>query len=383
MCFLACLTSVGLLRTRLEPSENWDDDFEFGQVNSRPSTSSNRKSHTDRPRTRPSNDVQRRSSSTTNGRTFSMASSAMEDWDLPDTNQHVAAEQTENWDDDFEVETRTNSPRKPKLATPQRREESWDDELELEAKLDSEFGRRDEEDRTVTARSRRAALSRFATANSSPPPPMPFFPTSVQHPSPEPFPRSPTASVFSVPNTIHTYSSSTALVYGGSHPRPMSGFALLPPSPPIHKERERRRLRKKSRPRPEGMIELVGMASQYSFSDGEGPTKNGRSATPMSDVSSTDEYHNHHRVLEPIPPLPTQPSVSATPSVPVTVASGSTTTTTPATPTKGGATLFSHIGSVKKWGVMRRRGTSSTPSEVIGGFLFISNFFEVSSNLLF
>ena len=211
-------------------------------------------------------------------------------------------------------------------------------------KLDSEFGRRDEEDRTVTTRSRRAALSRFA-ANSLPPPPMPFFPTSVQHPSPEPFPRSPTASVFSVPNTIHTYSSSTALVYGGSHPRPMSGFAFLPPSPPIHKERERGRLQKKIRPRPEGTIELVGMAGQYSFSDDEGSMKNGRSATPMSDVSSTDEYI--HRVLEPIPPLPTQPSVLATLSVPVTMALGSTTTTTPATPTQGGANLFSLIGSVK------------------------------------
>ena len=88
-------------------------------MNSRPSTSSNRKSHTDQPRTRPLNDVQRCSSSTTNGRTFSMASSAMEDWDLPDMNQHTAAEQTENWDDDFEVETLNNSPRKPTLSTPQ------------------------------------------------------------------------------------------------------------------------------------------------------------------------------------------------------------------------------------------------------------------------
>jgi len=69
------------------------------------------------------------------------------------------------------------------------------------------------------------------------------------------------------------------------------------------------------------------MAGQYSFSDGEGPTRNGRSATPMSDVD--------HVVLEPIPPLLTQPSVLATP-VPVTVASGSTTTTT-----QGSATLVS------------------------------------------
>ena len=40
----------------------------------------------------------------------------MEDWDLSDTydtNHHhpsTTAEQTENWDDDFEVETRNNSP---------------------------------------------------------------------------------------------------------------------------------------------------------------------------------------------------------------------------------------------------------------------------------
>jgi len=67
----------------------------------------------------------------------------MEDWDLPNTNQHPAAEQTEIWDDNFEAETRNNSPRNPKLSTLQRREESWDDELELEVKrdeLDLEFG---------------------------------------------------------------------------------------------------------------------------------------------------------------------------------------------------------------------------------------------------
>ena len=166
----------------------------------------------------------------------------MEDWDLPDThdtNRHrhrpsTTAEQTENWDDDCEVETRNDSPRKPKLSTPRRRdvrEESWDDQLEMEAKRDEsdqESGQGDGEDRTVTARSRRAALSRFASGNPSPPPPMPFFHTNGHHPSPEPS-RSPTASVFSVSNTIRIYSSSTALIYG-SHLRPISGFALLPPS---------------------------------------------------------------------------------------------------------------------------------------------------------
>ena len=119
----------------------------------------------------------------------------------------------ENWDADFD---------------------SWDDEL------DPEFGRR-----TATAQSRRAALSRFASANPLPPPPgglchsSPL--TNNQRPSPEPFPRSPTAHMFSISNIIHTYSSLTPLGYG-SHPRPISGFALLPPSPPIHKERERMNL---------------------------------------------------------------------------------------------------------------------------------------------
>ena len=45
------------------------------------------------------------------------------------------------------------------------------------------------------------------------------------------------SSVFSVPTTIHTYSST-------AHLRANSAFALIPPSPPIHRERERRRLRK-------------------------------------------------------------------------------------------------------------------------------------------
>ena len=179
---------------------------------------------------------------------------------------------------------------------------------------DQESGRRDGEDRTVTARSRRAALSRFGSGNPSPPPPMPFF--------------------------------------------------------------HRRRFRKKGHTRPEGMIELIDIDSRYSFSDGEGPTKIRRSATPMLDVSSADERHEHHRVLEPIPPLPTWPSVWAVPSVPVTMALGSTTTTVPVTPTKGGATLLSRIGVVKKWGVRRWKGGQSTPSEVIGTLLLIFHFFR-------
>ena len=55
------------------------------RVWTRPSMGSNEKIHTSQPCTRPSNDAQRRPSSTSNGRTFSMASSAMEDGDLPET----------------------------------------------------------------------------------------------------------------------------------------------------------------------------------------------------------------------------------------------------------------------------------------------------------
>ena len=171
----------------------------------------------------------------------------MEDWDLPNThdaNHHqpsTTAEKMENRDNNCEVETRNNSLRKPNLSTLQRRdvrEESWDDLLEMEAKhdeSDQESGRGDEEDRTVTTRSRRAALSWFASGNPSPPPPMPFFHTNSQHPSPEPFPHYLTASALSVSNTIRIYSSSTVPVYG-SHPRPMSDFALLPPSHPCIEE---------------------------------------------------------------------------------------------------------------------------------------------------
>ena len=108
---------------------------------------------------------------------------------IPTTTQLALPQNIENLDDDFELKMQNTSPRKPELSTPRRRhvrEESWDDELELGTKPDD---------------------FRFAPANPSPLPPMPLFPSNNQHLSPEPFPHSPTASVFSVPNTIHTYSS--------------------------------------------------------------------------------------------------------------------------------------------------------------------------------
>lgn len=110
---------------RLEPSEYWDDDLEFGPGNGKPSTSRIRNGHTNHLCTRPSKDTQHRPSSTGNGRTFSTASSTMEDWNLPDTldtNHPTTTEQTENLDDGFEVETRNNSLRKLQVSTPRRRD---------------------------------------------------------------------------------------------------------------------------------------------------------------------------------------------------------------------------------------------------------------------
>ncbi|KAF5379496.1 hypothetical protein D9615_006616 [Tricholomella constricta] len=134
--------------------------------------------------------------------------------------------------------------------------------------LDFGYVDRDQEDRTVTARSRRAALSRLSPDSTPPPPvtalPLPFLlPTTNTSPSPSPFPRSPTSSVFSVPMTHRPPSSSAFTVTSTTHLHPTvsrssSGLGALPPSPPIHRERERRRLRKKSRPQGPG-IELSTM----------------------------------------------------------------------------------------------------------------------------
>ena len=228
------------------------------------------------------------------------------------------SEVTENWDDDFE-----DSRQSPKKIIQRHREESWDDEDDDEK---SEFGLFSEEDRTVTVKSRRAALARLS--------------------APAHLPHSPTSSVFSVPTTIHTYSST-------AHLRPTSAFALIPPSPPIHKERERRRLRKKSRPKPQAVFEMVEIPSQErsSFSDVDLPR-------PASEFDSRRTSRSDLSIHE-CPPLvasaPVEPSIEPS-NGPVSV---------PHTPTKGAA-LLSRIGSVKKWGVRRKRGDSTAPTDANG-----------------
>ena len=185
----------------------------------------------------------------------------------------------------------------------------------------------------------------FASANPSPPPPMLFFLF-------EPFSRSPTASVFSIPNTINT------------HPRCL--LFMVPiriwftPSPPIHKEQEGRQLRKKSRPRPEGTIELVDIHFRMKR------VQRGRSALSDDDVGC-----GFCGWTSPTPPCPwadTHSTFSVGVSAPVMTA----------TVTMHHAYYLRKVVRcwwvalcvVKRWGLGRPRGISSTPSEVIGGFLF-------------
>jgi len=166
---------------------------------------------------------------------------------------------------------------------------------------------------------------------------MPFFPSNDQHPSPEP--RSPTTNVFSVTNATHTYSSSTPLVYG-SHPRLTSSLALLPSSPPIHKERED--AVKEEEPSFPTRENQVGRYGQSVFVPGrEGPQDQRRPRMCFLWMSVTNATMSLSRYRHYLLNL----RFWTMPSVPVMTVSGSTMTM-PATPTKGGATL---IRSVKKW----------------------------------
>ncbi|KAJ6568111.1 hypothetical protein B0H10DRAFT_2109893 [Mycena sp. CBHHK59/15] len=247
-----------------EPSENWDDDFEFNnnKTTRQPDEDHDQDADQDQRAQRP----RRESHETT----------------------------TENWDDDFEEDEPepgpaplppppAAKPRTPsgssKNRTPRarrtrsgsgstaRQATGWDSSDDEELGFAGEH----DEDRTVTARSRPALGSSSSSAFTSnsfpsgtPPPPVPPLPLGLgiaipvrDIPPPpsggvlQPFPRSPTTSVFSAPDTLSTYThtsagSTTAL----TRPHQVRGLAALPPSPPLHRERERktRRLRKKSRP---------------------------------------------------------------------------------------------------------------------------------------
>ncbi|KAH7886709.1 hypothetical protein F5I97DRAFT_1038359 [Phlebopus sp. FC_14] len=342
------------------PSENWDDDFEFSQNSERR--------------------VARKIQESVQPRLSVASSHFSEDWDaegpssttskptitniLEDKKNHLGvglrnqlanwAEpgpstptkrftvQAENWDDDFEDKTESPAQRHhhhklrtrhsyhtPPRPRPLAEPENWDDDFDTEkndtpmakrtrhdayvgsSDEEGEFGFMDkEEDRTVTARSRSGLMLR-----QSPPPPVPALPQSFLSPI-EPFPRSPTTSVFSIPttsgrNSVAQTSTSHLALLGGS-------LAMLPPSPPIH--RERRRLRKKSRPPhlDNNVFELV---------------EEQRDSTPPLPPSTPERPSS-----PPLPPSEATPSNTKTP-------------------------LLSRIGSVKKWGVRRKRA-STGPAEV-------------------
>ncbi|KAI0752504.1 hypothetical protein C8Q80DRAFT_1217086 [Daedaleopsis nitida] len=269
-------------------SENWDEDFEFNA--NAASTSAPRSG----PSSPSSNSRQRHVTTSSPPATPSREKkSSMNTWAEPGPSTPLKRlQQTENWDDDFQD---TDSPGPSARKTSQLHTqidgpsaiagsaspvENWDEEFEdgstrhhasprrrtprkrpswgsSDEEDDFAFGER-EDDRTVTTRTRGM---HFHIPTEIPPPVPPL---------PSPFPRSPTASVFSVPVSSTTgrdsvagysYSSTAHLALrptvSGSSAAVAARLALLPPSPPIH--RERRRLRKKSRPPPnfeEGIFEL-------------------------------------------------------------------------------------------------------------------------------
>ncbi|TFY57208.1 hypothetical protein EVJ58_g7160, partial [Rhodofomes roseus] len=225
--------------TQAGPEENWDDDFEFNQRNSRGDGAL-----PDGARAEPTTPLSKDRKNT------------LKRWTEagPSTPSKRSSEQHENWDDDFRDSTDSPARGRPRVqhaATDEH--ENWDEDFAdggRSPKGKARWGSSDdeeddygfaasEEDRTVTSKTRGVPLH-FGEV-----PPVPPLPSSLPH--------SPTPSVFSMPvssnghrdSMAYSTASHTHLLSTGN-----SALALLPPSPPIH--RERRRLRKKSRPPPNG-----------------------------------------------------------------------------------------------------------------------------------
>ncbi|KAI0247749.1 hypothetical protein BJV78DRAFT_896701 [Lactifluus subvellereus] len=321
-------------RSPIAPSENWDDDFVFQRAKD---LSNVPRSDSDELRwsmstcrdwrgdTLPT----RNSTSPLSDLDPQLPIKRLKEWAEPgpSTPPKHAVAPTENWDDDFEDKTDSparhppsrphhKAPKLPGIPEP----ENWDDDLDSNKFVsprkyqawdssdeeDAADFVDQEEDKTVTARSRKVAL-----AKSSPPqlPPLPLLPLSVG----EAFPGSPTTSVFSLPSgrDSATYSSLAHLpLRGGS----ASALAVLPSSPPTQKAR--RRLRKKSRPPDSNVFELLDRQQVTS---------------PL-----------------PSPPQPSSPNPEAI-DLPSSETSNSSRTS-----------ILSRIGSVTRWGVRKRR-TSPSP----------------------
>ena len=313
-------------RTRRRPSvptENWDDDYEDGEKRESP-----RKAQ-------------------------AKARMSLHQWaeqgpSTPSKSRRIpfAAGETENWDDDFQdggasptADRRRYTPetsprsmrgrRRPSLG----KDENWDDDFaERGENWDSSddggggFGaREDAEDRTVTSRSRRYQFPHT-------PPPVPPLPMAMSMSTSSHMlgtPRSPTSSVFSVPvsgrdSVAYSYSSTAPLALQPT----TSGSSLHHPPTPPTRPRERRRLRKKSRP---AKVEAGIREIEHDRDE------------PPSDAHTDSHADNpaHHAADEPAPPQTSPP------------------------PSAGKSSLVSRIGSVgRKWGARRKRA-STGPTEVI------------------
>lgn len=394
------------------------------------------------------------------------------------TKQNVARE--ENWDEDFEMGENDNAQGRADFpsaiealrssidASPSskrsRTDASWDSSSEDEdhgravAGEDAEFGvfgrarRADEEDRTVTARSRRRLMEPPSGSSIPPLPPMPSIPrqnstghlssvhiaypsqhstilptipsgdvpsstsTSSQHmvPSLPPFPRSPTLSVFSIPATTGSGSASahgSTTFLTGNLQRSLSGSSgvgqsrnaaskRFPAISPTRPPKERRRLRKKSRPpHLDGNIIELEDRSEYAIASeylqrrpmtpegrhGRRSRSHSRSSmrTPSLPRDSLDSMGSPMSVdgTDPVPSLPAmadtllrpasgRPASSAPPLSPSQVM--------PTSPPRSGAgtgrsPLLSRIGSMKRWsagmslasiGGSRRKRSSTGPDVV-------------------
>jgi len=242
---------------------------------------------------------------------------------------------TENWDDDFEDNDQPTA-RPSRISTAPSHAENWDEEFAANEppveNWDDEFGhssdedQADKEDRTVTANTRH-----FRPTHATPPPPVPPLPDDLRIHDP---PLSPTDSIFSLPTTIGRPESSAgysvtsvAALWPTSASTSARRFASLPVNTPT---RERRRLRKKSRPPPMGGTVME-----------------------LDDRSSPAPPETYERASTPEPPDAYPPDFN--PQTPQHA--------NPPVVTASKTPLLSRIGSVKKWRPGRKR-LSTDPKDV-------------------
>lgn len=310
------------------PSESWDDDFVFQRANL-PIPESD-----DPPWPASTSQDWRPDSILPHLHSMShldgqLPTVRLQEWAEPgpSTPPRHTIPHTENWDDDFEDKSNSparllpsrfhhKSPRLPDIPEP----ENWDDDLDgnkfVSPRKDHAWDSSDdddgidEEDKTVTARSRRGPLGKHFS-----PPPVPPLPIPLE-PVRETFPGSPTLSVFSIRSgreSVNTYSSLAHLPLRGGN---ASALTVSPPSPPAQKGR--RRLRKKSRPPDNNVFEMLDRRQDIA---------------PL-----------------PSPPQPSSPNQGPVDLLPSETSSSSR------------SSILSRLGSVKKWGV-RKRLTSPGPSD--------------------